>query len=58
MVNNRDDIPFLAPGDMVKLTGRDGKLTAIARMQYGSLDLPGLPDDVPVMKLLRVFNEN
>ena len=58
MVNNRDDIPFLAPGDMVKLTGRDGKLTAIARMQYGSPDLPGLPEDVPVMKLLRVFNEN
>ncbi|MDI9570784.1 MAG: tRNA pseudouridine(55) synthase TruB [Pseudomonadota bacterium] len=58
MVNNRDDIPFLAPGDMVKLTSRDGELAAIARMQCGSLDLPGLPDDVPVMKLLRVFNEH
>jgi tRNA U55 pseudouridine synthase TruB len=58
MVNNRDDIPFLAPGDMVKLTGRDGELTAIARTLYGSPDLPGLTGDVPVMKLLRVFNEN
>ena len=58
MINDRDDIPFLAPGDMVKLTDRDGELAALARMLSGSAELRMLPGDAPVMKLLRVFNEN
>jgi len=58
MVNHRDDIPFLASGDMVKLTGSSGELMAIAELLYGSRELAGVQNDVPVMKLLRVFNEN
>jgi len=58
MVNNRDDIPFLAPGDMVKLIDKKGGLAAIAKMLYGSGDFPGLPGSAPVMSLVRVFNEN
>jgi len=58
MVNNRDDIPFLAPGDMVKLTAKGGRLAAIARLLCGSGDIPGLPGNAPVMRLVRVFNEN
>jgi len=58
MVNNRDDIPFLAPGDMVKLIDKKGGLAAIAKMLCGSGDFPGLPGSAPVMSLVRVFNEN
>ncbi len=58
MVNHRDDIPFLDSGDMVKLTGSNGELMAIAELLYGSRELADLQNDVPVMKLLRVFNEN
>ena len=58
MVNRRDDIPFLDSGDMVKLTGSDGELVAIAELLCGSRELAGLQNDVPVMRLLRVFNEN
>jgi len=58
MVNHRDDIPFLDSGDMVKLTGSNGELMAIAELLYGSRELAGLQNDVPVMRLLRVFKEN
>ena len=58
MVNQRDDIPFLDSGDMVKLTGSNGELMAIAELLYGSRELAGLQNDIPVMRLLRVFNEN
>jgi tRNA pseudouridine55 synthase len=58
MVNRRDDIPFLDSGDMVKLTGSSGELVAIAELLCGSRELAGLQNDVPVMRLLRVFNEN
>lgn len=58
MVNRRDDIPFLDSGDMVKLEGSDGELVAIAELLCGSRELAGLQNDVPVMRLLRVFNEN
>ena len=58
MVNHRDDIPFLDSGDMVKLTGSNGELMAIAELLYGSRELAGLQNDIPVMRLLRVFNEN
>ena len=58
MVNRRDDIPFLDSGDMVKLTGSNGELMAIAELLYGSRELAGLQNDIPVMRLLRVFNEN
>jgi len=58
MVNRRDDIPFLDSGDMVKLTGSNGELVAIAELLCGSRELAGLQNDVPVMRLLRVFKEN
>ncbi|MFA5181924.1 MAG: tRNA pseudouridine(55) synthase TruB, partial [Syntrophales bacterium] len=58
MVNRRDDIPFLDSGDMVKLTGSNGELVAIAELLCGSGELAGLQNDVPVMRLLRVFKEN
>jgi tRNA U55 pseudouridine synthase TruB len=58
MVNHRDDIPFLDSGDMVKLTGSNGELLAIAELLCGSGELEGLCNDVPVMRLLRVFKEN
>jgi tRNA pseudouridine55 synthase len=58
MVNRRDDIPFLDSGDMVKLTGSNGELVAIAELLYGSRELADLQNDVPVMRLLRVLNEN
>jgi tRNA pseudouridine55 synthase len=58
MVNRRDDIPFLDSGDMVKLTGNKGELVAIAELLCGSRELTGLQNDVPVMRLLRVFKEN
>ncbi len=58
MVNRRDDIPFLDSGDMVKLTVGNGELIAIAELLCGSRELAGLQNDVPVMKLLRVFKEN
>lgn len=58
MVNRRDDIPFLDSGDMVKLTGSNGELVAIAELLYRSRELAGLQNDVPVMRLLRVFKEN
>lgn len=58
MVNRRDDIPFLDSGDMVKITGSNGELVAIAELLYRSRELAGLQNDVPVMRLLRVFKEN
>ncbi len=58
MVNDRDDIPFLAPGDMVKLIDGKGDLAAIARMMCGSGDFSVLPGNAPVMSLVRVFHEN
>jgi len=58
MVNDRDDIPFLAPGDMVKLIDGKGDLAAIARMMCGSGDFRVLAENAPVMSLVRVFHEN
>ncbi|MGV8079009.1 MAG: tRNA pseudouridine(55) synthase TruB [Syntrophales bacterium] len=49
------DIPFLAPGDMIKVLNVQGELVAVAQMLFSSEQLLTEKGDAQAAKLLRVF---
>ncbi|NPU86073.1 MAG: tRNA pseudouridine(55) synthase TruB [Syntrophaceae bacterium] len=49
------DIPFLAPGDMIKVLNVQGELVAVAEMLFSSEQLLAEKGDVQAARLLRVF---
>ncbi len=49
------DIPFLAPGDMIKVLDVQGELVAIAEMLFSSEQLVPGKGEVQAARLLRVF---
>jgi len=49
------DIPFLAPGDMIKVLNVQGELVAVAEMLFSSEELLTEKGDVQAARLLRVF---
>lgn len=50
------DIPFLAPGDMIKVLNVQGELVAVAEMLFSSEELLTEKGDVQAARLLRVFH--
>lgn len=53
----RYHIPFLAEGDVVKFSLRDGRLVAVARMLLGSEGLSAVETGKQAVRILRVFND-
>jgi tRNA pseudouridine55 synthase len=51
------DIPFLAAGDMIKFVTTGGDLVAVSKALYASDEMPSLPQNVQVFKILRGFSE-
>lgn len=49
------DIPFLAPGDMIKVLNVQGELVAVAEMLFSSEELLTEKGDIQAARLLRVF---
>jgi tRNA pseudouridine55 synthase len=51
------DIPFLAGGDMVKFVTAGQDLVAVAKVLYGSGEMPTIAEKTQMFQILRVFNE-
>lgn len=49
-------LPFLAAGDMIKFTGPDGRLVAVAEMQVSADLMAGQNGKTKAARMLRIFN--